>query len=184
MRPFIACLLANLFLIFVFSGAVQADLLRERRILAGLDLFPSFLAADRDIAEKVSDDGSLLLVLVCHGETGKIERMRRNLEKVQIIRGISVRVEITTNLTLQSFADDAPAGIFLAEPVRSLAPLAAFAQRHSRILFSPFDGDVSRGAIGGIHVSDRILPHINWKAAAAAGIRFRSFFMRIAKIHE
>jgi hypothetical protein len=52
------------------------------------------------------------------------------------------------------------------------------------VVFSPFRSDVSKGVLGGLHVSDRILPHINMATLRASGLRFKPFFLEVAKRHE
>jgi hypothetical protein len=62
-----------------FPGTGYADTVIQRRILEGLDLFPSFLAADRDIEQKRTSDGDLLLFLVSSEPENIIEFMHRYL---------------------------------------------------------------------------------------------------------
>ncbi len=155
-----------------------------RRVWAGLDLFPSLLAADLDIAHK-QDDGTLLLVLVYVDDREAAEEMARHLrEEIGTIRKIPIRVELTDDPQLSRYAERPPAGIFLTQRLRHrLAALIRYGRDHRVIVFSPFAGDVERGVAAGILISDRILPLINVEAIAASGIRFKSFFLRIAERH-
>lgn len=53
--------------------------------------------------------------------------------------------------------------------------------KHRIIIFSPFQGDVERGASGGILISDRILPYLNLETMHLSDIRIKPFFLRIAE---
>ena len=61
------------------------------------------------------------------------------------------------------------------------ARLRAWSERFRTLVFSPFAGDVEAGAVAGIYVADRILPFINLRQAQRAGIRFKPFFLKVAR---
>ena len=77
-------------LLTFFQGNTYAQEWEEPRIWAGLDLFPSLVAADQDIAEKCDSDGKLLLVLMYVDEKEAAEEMALYLAKVKYIRGIPI----------------------------------------------------------------------------------------------
>ncbi|MCP4659690.1 MAG: YfiR family protein [bacterium] len=165
-----------------FSYAGQRE---ERRIRAGLDLFPTFLAADLDIERKRDPVEELLLVLVYVDRQREAEEMARQLEKTETIRGMPLRVEVTNDLSPSSYARHPAAGIFLTEQLNDGLPsVLRYAETHHVLVFSPFEGDIERGVPAGILISDRILPHVNVKALDAAGIRLKPFFLRIAQRYE
>ena len=58
-------------------AAQEQDTHSSRLLHAGLDLFPSFLAADRNITEKKDSDGNLVLYIVHHND-------RRTAQKVAL----------------------------------------------------------------------------------------------------
>ena len=77
---------------------------------------------------------------------------------------------------------DSVVGVFLAEPLHDdLRLVLDFARSRNAMVFSPFEGDVERGAHGGISVRDRILPYINTSALQRDGIRLKAFFTKVAE---
>ena len=162
--------------------AVDRD---ELRLKAGLDLFPSLLAADLDIAEKKSGEGFLTLLLVYTDNRAGANEIAKSLKALKEIRGIPVNVEITNNLSADHLKGFAPAGVFLAQPLGDqLSGVIDFAVKNKVILFSPFKGDVEKGVLGGLHISDRLLPFINVSSMKSSGIRIKKFFMRVSITYE
>lgn len=157
------------------------------RTWVGLDIFPSFLAADRDIVSKTGSDGKLLLVLKYIDDKKAAEKMARHLKKINTIRGIPIRIELTEDASLEAYKDAEVAGIFITEKApspRSLTDLLYYGEKNQVIVFSPFIGDIEAGVSGGIFISDRILPYVNIKAIQLSGIRIKPFFLRISKTYE
>jgi hypothetical protein len=152
------------------------------RISAGLDLFQSVLAADMDIKEKRGADGSLLLILIYQNDKKTAGNIAKKLMAVERIRGIPIRVELIVNSALNQYSNTPPAGIFIIQDIRDNLPAVIdFGINHHVVVFSPFEGDVEAGVLGGIHISDRLLPYINLGALKASGIRIKPFFLRISK---
>lgn len=176
-------LLVGLFCIGV--GSAHAVEMAELRLKAGLDLFQSILAADMDIAKKKGPNGSLLLMLVYKNDAETAENLARNLMNGHRIQGIPIRVKTATMSTLISPAKDPPAGIFLVQELKHELPsVIDFGTKHSIIVFSPIEGDVEAGVLGGIHISDRLLPHINIRTLKASRLRIKPFFLRVSKHYE
>jgi hypothetical protein len=181
--PFIAAgLLAALLLL---SAAVaRAGDREESRAWAGLDLFPSVLAADAEIAEKRGPGGELPLVILYQTDRELAEEMARRLARTGTIRGLPIRVEIARYPAPVNGANPPPAGAFLAEPrIGDLDAVIQFGRENRRLVFSPFAGDVERGVPAGIAVSDRILPLVNAEALESFGLRLKPFFLRITEVY-
>jgi hypothetical protein len=169
--------------LLLFPGALFAGDREERRVWAGLDLFPSLLAADEEIAEKQGPDGKLLLLLHYADDPSAAQEMAGRLEKIGNIRKIPIQVEVTASL--KDYDDTPVAGIFLTQKLsREFDGVIRYGTEHQIIVFSPFEGDVERGASGGIVVSDRILPYVNMETVRQSEIRIKSFFLRIAVAYE
>lgn len=170
----------------IFSGegaySVERD---ELRVNAGLDLFPSLLTADLDIAKKRGGDGTITLLLLYTDNRSQAISMARKLGELKAIRDIPVRVEVSNDLTMSTYAVNPPAGIFLTQPLdEKLSGIIRFAVNKGIILFSPFQGDVEKGVLGGLHISDRVLPYINKSTMKSAGINIKQFFIRVSVIYE
>lgn len=151
------------------------------RVRAGLDLFPSFLAADMAIDDKKGPDGSLLLVLLYTNDKARARNMAKYLAKVDRIHGIPIRIEISDTRSLAKLDQKGPAGLFFTQPLTSnLDAIIEFGQKYGIIVFSPFEGDVERGVLGGIHISERLLPYVNVAALQASKITIKPFFLRVS----
>ncbi len=166
-----------------FSHGAEREAVRCR---AGLDLFPSLLAADLNIRNKTGRDGKLCLLLLHANNPEKAKEFAAHLTSVGRIRGLPIRVDIAVEQSFdQYYKDQTIAGIFLTQPLsHRLNSIIAFAREHRCILFSPFEGDVERGVSGGMHISDRVLPYLNISALKAANIQIKSFFLRVSMRHE
>lgn len=164
------------------GAAVERD---ELRVRAGLDLFPSLLAADLDISKKQCKDGFLTLLLIYTDNRNQAEEMATILKGLEKIREIPIRVEISNDLSMQGFKDNKPAGIFLTQPLdKNFYDIVSYSINNSIILFSPFNGDVEKGAMGGLHISDRVLPFLNMVSMKSSGIHIKQFFIRVSVIYE
>jgi len=169
-------------MLFSVQG-VQAREIDESRIWAGLELFPSFLAADQDIRDKKGEDGHLLLLLVYTDKRQKAETMATRLLEVQKIRSVPVRVEVVTADELTQNASQRVAGIFLTQPLLEHLPAVIdFGTSRQVIVFSPFVGDVQRGILGGIVIKATILPQVNESTMRQSDLRLKSFFLRISEM--
>ena len=169
-------------IIILLSCSIAAAVGRDKlRVKAGLDLFPSLLTADLDIEEKKGDDGFLTLLLIYTDDRAQAVEMARVLNSLKKIRKIPIRVEITNDLSMHSFKDSPPAGIFITQPLGDkLSDVVFYAVNNHIVLFSPFKGDVEKGVLGGIHISDRVLPYINLSSMKSSGIHIKQFFMRVS----
>ncbi len=162
--------------------AKKADEPADRRAWTGLDLFPSILAADADIAEKKRTDGVLHLLLVYQDRQDLAESMRIHLERVTKIQDIPIRVGISRIDELNDRVEPSLAGIFLVEQAGDeIENIIRLGREHRAVVFSPFTGDVERGVSSGMITTDRILPCINVEAMRLSGIRIKPFFLRIAE---
>jgi hypothetical protein len=110
--------------------------------------------------------------------------MAQTLGALKKIRDIPIHVEVSNDLTMGGYAAKPPAGIFLTQPLEEGLPvIIKFAIDKGVILFSPFQGDVEKGVLGGLHITDRVLPYINKSTMNAAGINIKQFFMRVSVIY-
>jgi hypothetical protein len=174
--------MASVMLLCGKAYSVERD---ELRVRAGLDLFPSLVTADLDISKKKGSDGTLTLLLIYTDNRAQAVLMAQTLGELKTIRNIPIRVEVSNDLTMGAYAANPPAGIFLTQPLyERLSEIIKYAIDKGVILFSPFQGDVEKGVLGGLHISDRVLPFINKSTMNAAGINIKQFFMRVSVIYE
>jgi len=175
-------------LVYPLMGpGAQADGLWEddrQRLNIGLKLFPACLAADQGLADK-RDERGRLLVLTLHGDSPRAaDTVASDLRGVGEVQGYPLEVAVVPADRLADYRDRKVAAMFLATPGMALASIVAEARGHRALVFSPFPGDVERGAVAGIQVTDRILPYVNLRQAERAQIRFKPFFLRVAASYE
>ncbi len=176
-------MIAFMLVLLALTGRLSASDGEAPRVWAGLDLFPSLLAADENIAEKQGSDGKLLLLLMYADEKEAAAEMSLHIEKIGKIRNTPIRVE--TAESLKNYENTKVAGIFLTQKMRDeFDSVLQYGKDRHVIVFSPFEGDVERGASGGIIISDRMIPYINAESMRLSDIRIKSFFLRIAEQYE
>lgn len=107
-----------------------------------------------------------------------------DLESVARIRDHPLRLNLMPADDLDGYAGDQPGGIFIANPGIAPQRLRDWSERFQTLVFSPFTGDVERGAVAGVSVTDRVLPFVNLPQARRAGIQFQAFFLQVARCLE
>ncbi len=170
------------------AGPSHSGDFTDRRITTGARIFRALLAADVDITRKTGRDGSLRLCLLYVDDTGNAEKaaeVLRNRDDSRI-RKMNVRVEIIPFARFVANGATGFAGVFLTQALsdEKLGKLIAYAKKHKIAVFSPLEGDVERGVLGGIAVEARVRPYLNMKALHDTGVTLKSFFVRVAKQYE
>jgi hypothetical protein len=155
-----------------------------KRLLIGIDFFPSFLASDQDIASKTGSDNQLHIVLIYQYNKSTADDMANRLGSLGKIRGIPINVNVLSVTEIDFFNDQPIAGIFITESMISLASIIKKSIENHFIVFSPFEGDVEKGVTGGIFITERILPYINQETLCLAKIKMKSFFLKVSKKYE
>lgn len=167
--------------------ATRADDYDERRVRTGARLFRALLAADLALERKVGADGKLHVQIYARdksyadGIAALIAPKSDDPESK--IRGLDVAVE--TSAALPS-SDRPLAGVFLAQAPddAALDQLIGWGIREHVAIYSPFEGHVERGVLGGLSVEAKVRPYVNLKTLAASGIELKPFFLKVAKVHE
>lgn len=162
-----------------------ADTQEDLRLSIGSKLLPSLLTADLDIQSKQGSDGTIHLLVVYQHNTSAAKNAVNKLSAISSIRNIPLTVTPIGYDKLSEFDVDSVAAVFLAESLHDdLRLVLDFAKSRKAMVFSAFEGDVERGAHGGISVRDRILPYINTSALQRDGIRLKAFFLKVAEHYE
>jgi len=159
----------------------------ERRVMTGLNLFPNIVSVDLDVLDKRSKDGFLLLLISYKYDQGDAKRLAEALrQKVKTIKQTEIKVKVTRDLEKFSHDQGGPAGIFLTEHLsdEQFEKILKFAIEHHVLVFSPFAGDVERGATAGLSISSRIQPYYNAETLMKSKIRFHHLFLKVAKSYE
>ena len=172
----------------VSASTARADDADDRRVRAGARLFRSLLTAQVALESKAAADGALHVVLygadahladeistliAATGEGGKTG-----------IRDLPLKIDNIANLSALTQAQQ-PAGVFLvsAQSEHDLAELVRWSTAAKVVLYSPFDGDVERGAAAGICIEAKVQPFLNLPALQAAGVEIKPFYVKVARVY-
>lgn len=156
-----------------------------RRAQVGAKLFPAVVAADQELASKRSADGQVQLVLLYRDDAEAASDAANRLASTRRIKDFPVRITALPYARLGELHANPPAALFIVQWAPDELPgVVKFGNEHHRLVFSPFEGDVGAGAQAGIFISDRIVPLVNPRALATAGVQLKPFFLEVAKTHE
>jgi hypothetical protein len=177
-------------LLLLVPALLRADDVEDRRAAAGIRLFRSLLTADVDLTKKVTPANQLLIVFYYSDDKQKAldlaARFVEGSKDGDKIRGVPVVTEVANDAALAAYAGRVPAGIFLTgEPTQNgLASLIRFGVQHRVIVYSPFEGHVERGVLGGLSVEAQVRPYINRATMESSQITLKSFFLQVAKVYQ
>lgn len=173
-----------LFVLIPFSAA-RADEAKDRRVEAGARLFRALLAADLDIQKKTLPPNQLLIVFTYEGDATRAAALANSFAGTEI-HGLPVIAEAVASHALPTLGARVPAGIFIADtlPRGPLQSVIRYGIDHRVIVYSPFDGDVESGVLGGLSIEAQVRPFINHATLDASHITLKPFFLKVAKVFE
>lgn len=166
---------------------VDAGEAEERRVRISLEIFPRIVAVDLDLRSKLSTTGSLrLFVLYEHDGEGARHISGQMKTAYSNIGGLPVEF-IAHNAQQAAAADmDQPAAVFLSDLLSDdvFAAVMKEAIENRILVFSPFAGDVERGATVGIVISSRIKPYFNVHTLIQSNININEKLLSISQRYE
>jgi hypothetical protein len=181
-------------LLFVFvlgavaNGSGFADEEEKRRVDISLSIFPRVVAVDNHFRDKLVTDNKVQLLFLYSNNEKRAEELAERLKKSsKNIGGMSL---MTATLSISDVLDDKlnekPTAIFVVERLSNndLTKVMAFAEAEKRLVFSPFSGDVERGATVGISVTNRVKPYFNLKTLKRSEIVINALLMKMSKRYE
>lgn len=174
------CLLLSL----LFFKIATADSLwpeDAQRLNVGINILPACLVADLALSKKLTPSGKLRILVLHKDNYASALSVSEGLSALKRIGGYPMEIEIISTSERQEPHDKPVAALFIASPGINSEIFNNWVRYRQTTVFSPFLGDVERGAIAGLYVTDRILPYINTSQANLAGVIYKPFFLRIAK---
>jgi hypothetical protein len=168
------------------DAGVQAESYDDRRVRSAARLLRALLAADEGL-ERKQDANSRIHVLLL-GERGTDLVPVQNLialggdgEQARV-RGMELAVRRGFNVP--PAGQPRPVAVFLAEPLPAdrFRDLLAWCIAEGVILYSPFEGDVERGATAGLSVQAKVQPFVNLATLKSSGIRLRRFYLEHSRV--
>ena len=142
----------------------DAGEVEERRVRISLEIFPRIVAVDQDLRSKLSTTGALrLFVLFEHDGDGARHSSGQMKNSFTNIGGHAVEFVVQNAQQAVTAGMEQPAAVFLSDllPDDLFAAVMKAAIESHVLVFSPFAGDVERGATAGIAISSRIQPYFN-----------------------
>jgi len=159
----------------------------ELRIDIGLSIFPRVLAVDTQFQDKLTTQNQVRLAFVYSHDQKKANYLADlMLEKRSIIANAKVITEAVSIKELLKINPHKYAAIFVAEKLadEQMTVLVGISVTRSRILFSPFIGDVERGVTIGVMITSRVWPYLNMNTMKEAGINLNVLLVKYAKRYE
>ncbi|GAA6130161.1 hypothetical protein [Halopseudomonas sabulinigri] len=169
------------------TTANGTDSFSERRVLVGLKLFRTLVAADLDIDTKISGDNQLNLLLVYADDETTASNYQKALEQdVDSLNGTPVSVRVSALSALLQPTSSKPAAIFVSQALRDSErdALVRYSIANNIIVFSPFEEDVERGVLAGLSVQATVRPLINMQTLSAGQFNIKPFYLKVAKHYE
>lgn len=172
-------------LLLIGAHFVYGESEEDRRELAGVRLFRALLAADTQLNEKVGADGKLLLLFFCTDNSRHAQDLASAFT-ADPIRDLPIQTEITADPTFKDYSNRVPAGIFIAQSPNSdtLQKIIHYGIDRRIIIYSPFEGHVEKGVLGGLSVGAQVRPYVNMSTVEASHILLKSFFLKVAKVYQ
>ncbi len=176
----------------VAPPALRADAYQERRARTGIRLFRALLAADLELERKTATDGRLLVLFFHTGDRDQAEEWSRVFAgndpsgATEPIRGLPVTLETTDDESFARYLDGRPAGIFLAQnpPAAVLRAIVRYGIANHVIVYSPYEGHVEDGVLGGLVVEAQVRPFINLTTLKASKVSLKEFFLKVTRVYE
>jgi hypothetical protein len=174
-------------LIAVICASTGADEVAERRAHAGVRLFRAILLADTDLAKKTAAPNQLLILFFYVDDARHANELAAQFaEEAKDLRGLTIATEVTNDATLAKYATRVPAGVFISQAPdkNALQSLVRYGIQHHVILYSPFEGHVESGVLGGLSVEAQVRPFVNRATLDASQIALKPFFLSVAKVYR
>jgi hypothetical protein len=178
----IGCVLVSLAL----SSYAFADETEKRRVDISVSIFPRIVAVDNHFREKLDKDQKARLLFVYDEDESFAQEIADRVGKDGSNIGgmlVSTRVASVADTLPES---DIPVAIFLVEKLSDaqLKKVIAYAESTHRLVFSPFSGDVERGVMVGISVTNRVKPYFNLPRLHSADVVVNALLMKMSKRYE
>ena len=183
MKTIVAGILVLLVLI-PFSYANESI---DRRVQISLPLFPRIVAVDSKFQNKLTDGNKARLVFVYDRDKAKAKELAKTVGKanknIVNVRVDAVHVPIVEQLSADTLT---PTAIFVAEPLgeADFKELVLYSINKGIIVFSPYSGDVERGATVGLVITSRVFPYFNNHTLESSGIEINPILLDMSKRYE
>jgi hypothetical protein len=171
----------------IWPISASATDVADRRIQISLPIFPRIVAVDNDFSHKLHPKGKVTFSFLYESNKAKAETLAEALkQKLTNVAGLEFTaqaVAVREQLTEQA---PVPTAMFITEQFseKTFVAVLEYSVKQHRILFSPFTGDVERGATAGIAITSRVKPFFNIATLKRAQIDINPVLMKLSKRYE
>ncbi|MGD8566580.1 MAG: hypothetical protein PVJ39_00645 [Gammaproteobacteria bacterium] len=159
----------------------------ERRVKISLPLFPRIVAVDANFHAKLTADNRVRLVFIYDRNKSRATELAA-IVKENNSNIVNIKVESVPLPLEEQLKDTAvtPTAIFVAEPLgeADFKELVGYGINKGIIVFSPYSGDVERGATVGLAITSRVFPYFNNNTLKASGIKINPLLLEMSKHYE
>lgn len=168
------------------APVLRSDDMADRRADVGARVFRALLAADLDLPKKTVAGNQILIVFFYANDSRRATELAAAFVGGGDVRGLPVVTEVTNDATFAKYAGRIPAGVFLADaaPRGTLQSLVRFGIERHVIVYSPFEGDVESGILGGLSIEAQVRPYLNRATLESSHIALKEFFLKVAKVYQ
>lgn len=175
-------------LLLLVAANVSASNRDERRLQISLSMFPRILAVDNQYFERISGlNKKSCLAFIYQTDLSATRKLGEKLkESVKNIAGLTFDTIVVDVGKKMSNLPEFTSALFLAERLEDEAfgKALQYAQNHHLILFSPFKGDVERGATAGIAFSNLAKPYFNVETLTRSAIEINQMLIETSVVYE
>lgn len=171
----------------LFSIGAYADQVEERRVSISLEVFPRIVAVDEGIQSKLTEANKIRLLIIYDQDAFAAQQIANDMKN--LFSNIAGRaVEFVVENAVQAVKEGMrhASAVFIAELLDDnvFSAFLKLAVEQHVLVFSPFAGDVERGATVGISISSRIKPHFNLTTLRLSHINIHEKLLSISQRHE
>lgn len=178
---------ASILLASCIISSCFANEATERRVRISLPLFPRIVAVDASFHAKLTADNKVRLVFVYDRNKSRAAELaaivKENNSNIVNIKVDSVPLSLEDQLKETTIT---PTAIFVAEPLgeADFRELVSYGIDKGIIVFSPYSGDVERGATVGLAITSRVFPYFNSNTLKASGIKINPLLLEMSKHYD
>ena len=173
--------------LFGLNSLSLANESTDRRVQISLPLFPRIVAVDSKFQDKLTVDNKARLVFVYDRNKTKAKELAKTVGKANK-NIVNVRVDTVPVPLVEQLKENTltPTAIFVAEPLgeADFKELVLYSINKGIIVFSPYSGDVERGATVGLAITSRVFPYFNKHTLESSGIEINPILLDMSKRYE
>ena len=180
-------MLGGVLLCGLLQSILYASETTDRRLKISLPLFPRIVAVDNEFHKKLTEVNKARLVFVYDRNKIKAQELakevgsaNRNIVDIEVDSlSLSLKEQLSGSALI-------PTAIFVSEPLggQDFNKLVKYGINKGIIIFSPYSGDVERGATVGLSITSRVFPYFNNKTLDESGVEINPILLNMSKRYE